>query len=226
LLSAVTLTLQHTHPWRVSAREAVTIQNDLRHWVVLRDELPEVVQRVAGVDVGFEEHGAMTRAAVAVLAYPSLERIETRIARLLTEFPYVPGLLSFREIPAILAALKQLETLPDLLLADGQGYAHPRRFGIASHLGVLTGIPSIGVGKTRLIGTHDTVPEARGAWVPLLDRDEVLGAVLRTRPGVRPVFVSVGHRLCLETAVAWVMRCTGRYRLPETTRQAHRLASG
>jgi deoxyribonuclease V len=91
---------------------------------------------------------------------------------------------------------------------------------------VLTGIPSIGVGKTRLIGTHDTVPEARGAWVPLLDRDEVLGAVLRTRPGVRPVFVSVGHRLCLETAVAWVMRCTGRYRLPETTRQAHRLASG
>ena len=168
----------------------------------------------------------MTRAAVAVLAYPSLERIETRIARLPTEFPYVPGLLSFREIPAILAALKQLETLPDLLLADGQGYAHPRRFGIASHLGVLTGIPSIGVGKTRLIGTHDTVPEARGAWVPLLDRDEVLGAVLRTRSGVRPVFVSVGHRLCLETAVAWVMRCTGRYRLPETTRQAHRLASG
>jgi deoxyribonuclease V len=226
LLSAVTLTLQHTHPWRVSAREAVTIQNDLRHWVVLRDELPEVVQRVAGVDVGFEEHGAMTRAAVAVLAYPSLERIETRIARLPTEFPYVPGLLSFREIPAILAALKQLETLPDLLLADGQGYAHPRHFGIASHLGVLTGIPSIGVGKTRLIGTHDTVPEARGAWVPLLDRDEVLGAVLRTRPGVRPVFVSVGHRLCLETAVAWVMRCTGGYRLPETTRQAHRLASG
>lgn len=220
------LNLQHVHPWRVTVREAVTIQNDLRHWAVLRDDLSGMVQRVAGVDVGFEAHGAMTRAAVAVLAYPGLELIETRIARLPTEFPYVPGLLSFREVPAILAALEQLETLPDLLLADGQGYAHPRRFGIASHLGVLTGIPSIGVGKTRLTGTHGTVPDARGAWVPLVDEGEVLGAVLRTRPGNRPVFVSVGHRLCLETAAAWVMRCSGRYRLPETTRQAHRLASG
>lgn len=188
--------------------------------------MPERIQRVAGVDVGFEAGGATTRAAVAVLDYPSLALVESHIARAPTEFPYIPGLLSFREIPAILAALEQLQTRPDLVLADGQGIAHPRRLGIAAHLGVLTGLPSIGVGKTRLIGTHDTVPDQRGAWTPLMDNDEVVGAVLRTRPGVRPVFVSIGYRLCLETAVAWVMRCTGRYRLPETTRQAHRIASG
>jgi len=222
----VTLILQHEHPWRVTPQEAIAIQNTLRAAVVVSDDLPERIQRVAGVDVGFEEDGATTRAAVAVLNYPSLALVESRIARVPTAFPYVPGLLSFREIPAILAALASLERLPDLLLADGQGIAHPRRLGIAAHLGVLTGLPSIGVGKTRLIGTHAPVPDQRGAWAPLMDKDAIVGAVLRTRPGVRPVYVSVGHRLCLETAVAWIMGCTGRYRLPETTRQAHRLASG
>jgi deoxyribonuclease V len=222
----VQLALRHAHPWQVTARDAIVIQNRLRDFLVLEDDLPERIQRVAGVDVGFEAGGATTRAAVAVLDYPSLALVESRIARVPTEFPYIPGLLSFREIPAILAALELLQTRPDLVLADGQGIAHPRRLGIAAHLGVLTGLPSIGVGKTRLIGTHDTVPDQRGAWTPLMDNDEVVGAVLRTRPGVRPVFVSIGYRLCLETAVAWVMRCTGRYRLPETTRQAHRIASG
>jgi deoxyribonuclease V len=222
----VPLILQHTHAWEVTPREAIAIQNGLRGYVVLRDELPALVQRVAGVDVGFESGGAVTRAAVAILAYPGLERIETRIARQPTTFPYVTGLLSFREIPAILKAMESCGTLPDLLLVDGQGVAHPRRFGIAAHLGVLTGIPSIGVGKTRLIGTHGSVPDTRGTWTPLVDKGEIVGAVLRTRPGVKPLYVSAGHRVCLETAVSWVMRCTGRFRLPETTRQAHRFASG
>jgi deoxyribonuclease V len=222
----MSLQLHHSHPWNVSPQEAIAIQNRLRGLVQTEDGLPPEIKRVAGVDVGFEEHGAVTRAAVAVLDFPDLRLIESCIARLPTEFPYIPGLLSFREIPALVAALQGLETLPDLILADGQGYAHPRRLGIACHLGVLTGLPTIGVGKTRLVGTHTEVPDRRGAWVPLLDKGETIGAVLRTRAGVKPIYVSAGHRVSLATAVDWVMRCTGRYRLPETTRQAHRLASG
>jgi len=147
------------------------------------------------------------------------------VAELPVAFPYVPGLLSFRELPAVLAALAGLAQPPDLLLVDGQGLAHPRRFGIACHLGVLTGLPCIGVAKTRLVGVHEPVPDRRGAWVPLHDRGEVIGAVLRSRVGVKPIYVSVGHRLSLRRAVEWVMACTGRYRLPQTTRAAHALAS-
>jgi deoxyribonuclease V len=137
----------------------------------------------------------------------------------------VPGYLSFREVPAVLAALKKLRTRPDLLLCDGQGVAHPRRFGLACHLGLLLDIPSIGVAKSRLIGTHGDVPEQKGGWTALEDDGEIIGAVLRTRAGVKPVYVSVGHRISLATAIDYVMRCTTRYRLPETTRYAHRLAS-
>ncbi|HFC53761.1 MAG TPA: deoxyribonuclease V, partial [Gammaproteobacteria bacterium] len=150
---------------------------------------------------------------------------EYAIARRPTSFPYVPGLLSFREIPAILEALQKLERPPDLLLVDGQGTAHPRRFGIASHLGVVTGIPSIGVAKSRLIGQHGEPPDERGAWTPLQEGEETIGAVLRSRKGVRPIYVSPGHCVTLERALEYVMRCVTRYRLPETTRQAHRLAS-
>jgi deoxyribonuclease V len=220
------LPIHHPHPWNVSPRDAIAIQNRLRGQVVLQDLLPPDIRRVAGVDVGFEENGAVTRAAVAVLSFPELALVDSRIARLPTAFPYIPGLLSFREVPALVAALERLDTLPDLILVDGQGYAHPRRLGIACHLGVLTDLPTIGVGKTRLVGVHGEVPDVRGAWVPLMDRGEDIGAVLRTRRGVKPLFVSPGHRVGFGTAVEWVMRCTGRYRLPETTRQAHRLASG
>jgi len=212
------------HAWEVSPKEAVAIQRRLQAMVVVHDDFG-ALSRVAGVDVGFEEQGKLTRAAVVVLGFPELEPLEQAIARQPTRFPYVPGLLSFREVPAVLEALDSLHRSPDMLLCDGQGYAHPRRLGLACHLGVWTGIPSIGVAKTRLIGTHGEVPEARGAWCPLLDNDEVIGAVLRTRQGVKPVYVSLGHRVGLESAVDIVMRCSPRYRLPETTRWADRLAS-
>jgi deoxyribonuclease V len=138
----------------------------------------------------------------------------------------VPGLLSFRELPTLLKALEKLKSRPDMVLCDGQGLAHPRRFGIACHLGLATGIPAIGVGKTRLLGAHKPVRNRRGAWQPLLDGDECIGAVLRTRVDVKPVYVSIGHRVSLSTAIDYVLRCAPRYRLPETTRQAHRHASG
>lgn len=212
------------HPWDLAPREAMALQSLLATEIDCRDDFGPVT-RVAGVDVGFEDNGAVTRAAVAVLAYPSLQLVTSAIARLPTRFPYVPGLLSFREVPAVLAAMEQLDVAPDLLLCDGQGIAHPRRLGIASHLGLLLDIPSIGVAKTRLIGQHGEVPNERGAWVPLRDGGETIGAVLRTRQGVKPLYVSPGHRIGLESAIAWVMACLTRYRLPETTRWAHRLAS-
>ncbi|MBL8251545.1 MAG: deoxyribonuclease V [Candidatus Competibacter sp.] len=213
------------HPWNLSPAEAIALQRDLRGRVETRDRLPPV-RRVAGLDVGFEGDGAITRAAVAVLRYPELTLLETAIARRPTEFPYIPGLLSFRELPAVLDALARLSEPPDLLLCDGQGIAHPRRLGIASHLGLLVELPSVGVAKTRLCGTSQEPPEQRGAWTPLRAGDEVIGAVLRTRPGVKPLYVSCGHRVSLDTAIAYVMACCTRYRLPETTRHAHRLASG
>jgi deoxyribonuclease V len=220
-------TTDYFHAWEVTPKEAVAIQNELRRHVIRRDDFnPATLRAVAGVDVGFEEQGRVTRAAVAVLDYHTLACVDQAVARLPTRFPYIPGLLSFRELPAVLQALASLEQPPDIFLCDGQGIAHPRRLGIASHLGLLTGLPSIGVGKSRLIGRHEKVPAKRGAWTPLLDDGETVGAVLRTRAGVKPVYVSIGHRISLETAVAVVMACTRKYKLPETTRTAHRLASG
>jgi len=212
------------HPWSVTPAEAVAIQQALRARVETTDRLPQI-RHVAGVDVGFEDGGRVTRAAVAVLAYPDLQPVDRALARLPTRFPYVPGLLSFRELPAVLAAIEALAVRPDVYLCDGQGLAHPRRFGIACHLGVLIDAPSIGVAKTRLIGSHAEPPPEKGGWTPLQDGDEVIGAVLRTRTGVKPVYVSIGHRVSLATAIRLVLACTRGYRLPETTRQAHRLAS-
>ena len=217
--------IEALHEWNLTPKEAAALQERLRDRVVREDRLGRV-SHVAGIDVGFEEEGRITRAAVAVLRFPGLDLEDRAIARLPTSFPYVPGLLSFREAPAVLAALESLAVLPDLILYDGQGIAHPRRFGIASHVGVLAGIPTIGVAKTRLIGEYAKVGDARGAWVPLTDKGESIGAVLRTRVHVKPLFVSIGHGVGLPTAIDWVMACTTRYRLPETTRWAHRLASG
>ena len=182
---------------------------------------------VAGVDVGFEQGGKITKAAVVVLDRVELTVLDRAVARRDTRFPYVPGLLSFRETPAILDALKQIQTLPDLLLCDGQGLAHPRRFGLACHLGVLLDLPSVGVAKSRLTGNCCEPGVRKGQWSELRDRDDtVIGAVLRTRTNVRPLYVSIGHRVSLAQAIAVTLACTTRYRLPETTRHAHRTASG
>lgn len=211
-------------PWPQTPAQAIELQRALAGHVVQVDDFGSV-RRVAGVDVGFPGGGERARAAVAVLSFPDLRPVEQAVAELQVAFPYIPGLLSFRELPSVLAALARLAELPDVLLVDGQGLAHPRRFGIACHLGVLTGLPCIGVAKTRLVGEHEPVPDRRGAWVPLHHRGEEIGAVLRSRAGVQPIYVSVGHRVSLERAVAWTMACTGRYRLPQTTRAAHAVAS-
>lgn len=214
----------YQHAWEVSPKEAIAIQEQLRSKVITEDRLGPV-RLVAGVDVGSIEGGRLARAAVAVLAYPELALCNHVIAERPVDFPYIPGLLSFREIPAVLEALGQLKHLPDLLLCDGQGIAHPRRFGIACHLGVITGLPTIGVAKTRLVGYHGPVPERRGEWAPLKEGNALIGAVLRTREGVKPLFISIGHRLSLPTTIDYVMACVTRYRLSETTCWAHRLAS-
>ncbi len=210
--------------WQFTPAEAIALQNKLRQQVITRDVFNKL-DLVAGVDVGFESRGEIARAAVVVLDYHSLELREVVIARKKTRFPYIPGLLSFRELPAVLEAVDRLKQKPDMYLCDGQGYAHPRRFGFACHLGVLTDTPSIGVGKTRLLGEYRMPADRRGAWQPLIHDKETIGAVLRTREHVKPVFVSIGHRISLETAVSSVMNCVTRYKLPETTRQAHYYAS-
>ncbi|MBC6475976.1 MAG: deoxyribonuclease V [Hormoscilla sp. GM102CHS1] len=216
--------IKRRHQWPTSTQSATAIQQQLVPEVITTDQL-ESVQYVAGVDVGFVDDGATSRAAVAVLSFPSLELSEQAIAQRPTQFPYVPGFLSFREIPPVLEALEKLNTTPDLILCDGQGLAHPRRFGLACHLGVLTDIPTIGVAKSRLIGTHAELPVEKGSWQPLIHEQEIIGAVLRTRSTVKPLYVSIGHRVSLPTAIDYVLRCTRSYRLPETTRIADRLAS-
>lgn len=212
------------HPWVKTEKEARSIQEQLRTKVIKEDRLG-TVNYVAGVDVGFKDNYSITKAAVAVLSYPNLELIETAIATLPTTFPYIPGFLSFRELPAVLAALEQLKTTPDLILCDGQGLAHPRRLGIACHLGVLIDLPTIGVGKSLLVGKHEEVPPEKGSWTPLIHRGERIGVVLRSRVNVKPIYISIGHKISLTTAINYVMGCLTKYRLPETTRWADKLAS-
>jgi deoxyribonuclease V len=216
--------IKQRHEWPLTAEEAIAIQKQLQPEVITEDRLGEV-RSVAGVDMGFEEDGAVSRAAVAVLSFPDLQLQETAIARRPTTFPYIPGFLSFREIPAVIDALEKVNATPDLILCDGQGIAHPRRFGIACHLGVLADIPTIGVAKSLLVGKHDELPLEKGSWQPLQYRREIVGAVLRSRTGVKPLYVSPGHRISLPTAIDYVLRCLTKYRLPETTRWADKLAS-
>lgn len=218
------LKLACEHGWDLAPRDAIALQKELAPRVIAHDDFDEP-QSIAGVDVGFEDAGKVTRAAVVVMDAASLDVTEQVLHREATRFPYVPGLLSFREIPALLNALEQLRSLPDLLLCDGQGIAHPRRLGVAAHLGVITGLAAIGVGKSRLIGRHEEPGNARGDWVPLVDRDEVIGRVVRTRSNVKPVYVSVGNRVSLASAMEFVLRYTTRFRLPEPIRAADRLSS-
>jgi deoxyribonuclease V len=212
--------------WDVSPEEAVQIQRELAQRVCETDVL-ETVRRVAGVDVGLEGPGKETaRAAIVVLQFPELVPIAYAIARVPVTFPYIPGLLAFREIPAILHALEKIRIEPDVLIVDGHGRAHPRRLGIASHLGVLLERVTIGCAKSILCGHAAEPPQRVGAWTPLLDGDECVGAAVRTRASASPVYVSVGHRITLSRAIELVLQCCKGYRLPETTRYAHRVAGG
>jgi deoxyribonuclease V len=212
------------HQWEVTPKEAIEIQERLRS-MVSGAGLDKEPRLVAGCDISFDKGSDVVYAGIVVLELPTLIEVgrSTTIAQV--KFPYIPGLLSFRESPALLESWKKLEIQPDLVMIDGQGYAHPRRFGIASHFGVLIDLPTVGCAKTVLVGKYEE-PEARaGSYSPLIDREELIGAALRTQDGVNPVFVSVGHRINLETAIEVVLRCTTGYRIPEPTRQAHLLVN-
>jgi deoxyribonuclease V len=217
------------HPWDVTPAEATRLQEQLRSRVIAENRLRDV-RTVAGVDVAAQ--GDVARAAVVVLSYPELELLEVARAERPVTFPYVPGLLAFREAPAVLAACEALQIEPDLFLFDGHGLAHPRRMGLACHMGLCLDKPALGCAKSRLCGEHEELPLDAGAWVPLRDGPEIIGAVVRTQQGGRPVYVSIGHKVDLETAIRWVLatcRPVGAglrgYRLPEPCRLAHRAAS-
>lgn len=215
--------MQHDlHAWDLSPSDAIALQNTLASQ--LRDEPLDLgrVQRVAGVDVGVKND--VSQAAVVVVSYPDLELLETVTARRPTTYPYIPGLLTFREGPVLIDALSQLRQPPDVYLFDGMGRIHPRRMGIAAHMGLWLDAPTVGVGKTHLIGRYDTPAEEKGAYSPLSYRGDQLGVVLRTRTGVKPVYVSAGHRMMLDTAIELVLACTPRYRLPRPIRLAHKAA--
>lgn len=211
-----------SHPWQVSDAEAKKIQTSLAKRVISED-YPGPVRYIAGVDVAYHAHPDDQIAAAVVLKAESLEIVDFALAREALTSPYVPGLFSFRELPTIIKALKALKTVPDMIVCDGQGVAHPRRFGLASHLGVMFDIPTIGCGKTKLIGEAEEPGPIRGDRTFLKDGGDIIGSVLRTQDRIKPVYVSVGHLISLETACDWILRLTPRYRLPETTRMADQM---
>lgn len=215
--------LTQLHSWNIRPDEAIALQKRLAAGLVYDRPLDlSTVRLVAGVDVSVKDN--VSHAAVVVLKFPELTPVETVTATQPTPFPYVPGLLSFREGPVLVEAFAKLEHEPDVLIFDGMGRAHPRRIGIAAHMGLWLQKSTIGCGKTLLVGKYIEPDAARGSYTPLNDHDEVIGVTLRTRDGVKPVFISVGHLADLDTSVELVMRCTTRYRLPEPIRQAHNAA--
>ncbi len=229
--------VRELHRWDVTPDEARRIQEELRGRVELQDRLSgqkgkkrlDAVRFVAGADVAFEFRGKGTSqgralAGVIVYSFPELREIERACAERPLEFPYVPGLLSFRELPALLAAMSKLRAEPDVIFCDAQGYAHPRRFGLACHLGVLLDRASVGCAKSRLIGEHREPGRAAGSWAALQDVGETIGAVVRTRTNVKPIYVSAGHRVALPSAIALVLAVCDGYRIPKPTREADHFA--
>ena len=210
--------------WDGDVTRARALQSELARRVRLEDDYPPL-RLLAGVDVGFEAEGAITRAAAVLLDAQALQPVAEVIARLPTRMPYIPGLLSFRELPAVLQALAQLPQPPDLIFVDGQGVAHPRGLGIAAHLGVITGLPTIGVAKSILVGHHAELGPLRGERAELMHRGRVIGTVLRSKDRIKPLIVSPGHRVSQVSAPDMVLACCTRYKLPEPTRLADRLAS-
>lgn len=216
--------VQELHTWDVTPKEAMEIQRHLAGRVIV-EKLARDVRYVAGCDISFDKGSDIIYAGIVVLKLPEFLEIDRATTAATVKFPYIPGLLSFRESPALLEAWKKLKVEPDLVMIDGQGYAHPRRLGIASHFGVLVDLPTIGCAKTLLVGKFEEPGETAGSYSPLTDGKEIIGVALRTQDGVNPVFVSIGHRINLEDAIDVVMRCTKGYRIPEPTRQAHILVN-
>ena len=208
------------HDWAVEPREAVQVQQQLRERLVLKP-LDKSVETIAGADISFNKYSPTLFAGIVVLALPSLELVEEVGVEAKTQFPYVPGLLSFREAPPLLEAWQKLRTTPDALMLDGQGIAHPRRLGIASHIGLFIGVPSFGCAKSVLVGTYEEPLHERGAWTPMTHQGEIVGAALRTKPRSRPIYVSPGHLIDLNDSIQLTLACNGGYRQPEPTRRAH-----
>ena len=221
--------LRNLHAWDVTPMEAIALQKSLSSQIQYEMPLDWAgIRTVAGVDVSVKTNPdtqqVMSHAAVVVMSFPELQVLEVATALMPTPFPYIPGLLSFREGPVLVQAFAALQQAPDVLIFDGMGRAHPRRIGIASHMGLWLDKPTIGCGKTHLLGTFAPMPEERGGASPLIDKGEVIGVVLRTRANVKPVYISVGHRADLATAVDLILRCTTKYRLPDPIRAAHNAA--
>jgi len=203
--------------------QANITQQELAKLVIRTDQLPPTIRTIAGVDVGYEKDGDRLVAVVAVLEANDLSIIETTTYTGTISFPYIPGLFSFRELPPVLKALEQLKNIPDLIICDGQGIAHPHRLGLASHLGVVTGIPTIGCAKTKLLGNYVEPGNSKGEFSELVDQGEIIGSVLRTQDGIKPLFISVGHKISIATACKWILKVCKNYRLPEPIRTADQL---
>ena len=211
-----------SHSWDMSEQAAKNLQQEMTKQIVLEDQFGKV-ELVAGVDVAYSKENDLLIAGVVVLEATSLRIVEQVTATDTARFPYISGLFSFRELPPLIKAFSKLHATPDLVVCDGQGYAHPRRFGLACHLGLFFDVPSIGCGKTNLIGDIGELAETRGSKASILDNNEEIGIALRTQSGVKPVYVSCGHRVSLSTACQWILKLAPKYRLPETTRGADSL---
>ncbi len=216
---------KNLHGWQLSIAQAFDLQRELA-LQVSKDNDVIAPHFIAGVDVSVSKAKGIATGAIVVLSYPGLKLVETKVALGRLDFPYIPGLLSFREAPLSLAAGERLSITPDLILIDGQGIAHPRRLGIASHLGLLWDIPTIGCAKSLLCGSHEEVGVEPGSYAEITDKGEAIGVALRTKHSVKPVYVSVGHKVNLETAIYWVLNCCSSYRVPEPLRLAHLAAGG
>lgn len=214
--------LHRSNKRKLSYKDAVAMQNGLRASIIYKDVLPKKIRTVAGVDVSYDKNSDIFFASIVCLRYKDLEILESVSAKGRVSFPYIPGLLSFREGPVVLKAFKKLKTKPDVMVFDGHGISHPRKMGIASHMGIILNMPTVGCAKSKLTGNFKEPGPKKGSSSPLLNKDgERIGLVLRTRTSVKPLFVSTGHMVSLNSAKKIAMKCTDRYRLPEPTRQAH-----
>ena len=211
------------HDWTLSKEKAINLQQKFASKITKTDQL-STIKFIAGTDIGYKKNSDKLIAAVVIIDAHTLQVIESVTIETTATFPYISGLFSFREIPPLLSAFEKIKTIPDLIVCDGQGYAHPRRFGLACHLGLLMDIPAIGCAKNMMIGKYKEPDVLRGSFVNILDNDEIVGRILRTQSAINPVYVSTGHRISLETACNWILKLSPQYRLPETTRLADQLS--